>query len=146
MRTEIMLWKTIDDIQVGDFDTVSKTISEADIYLFAGITGDFNPAHVDEEYAKTTVFKRRIAHGMLTAGLISHVLGMKLPGPGAIYLQQQMRFLAPVYIGDTITARAEVVEVIPEKKRIRMRTTCTNQAGETVLDGEALMSPWRKKG
>lgn len=139
-----MTGKTIEDLSIGEFATVSKTISETDIYLFAGITGDFNPAHVDEEYAKTTVFKRRIAHGMLTAGLISHILGMKLPGPGAIYLQQQVRFLAPVFVGDTITARAEVIEIISEKKRVRMRTTCTNQAGETVLDGEALMSPWRK--
>lgn len=140
----MMTGKTIEDLSIGEFATVSKTISETDIYLFAGITGDFNPAHVDEEYAKTTVFKRRIAHGMLTAGLISHILGMKLPGPGAIYLQQQVRFLAPVFVGDTITARAEVIEIISEKKRVRMRTTCTNQAGETVLDGEALMSPWRK--
>jgi len=139
-----MTGKTIEDLSVGEFATVSKTITETDIYLFAGITGDFNPAHVDEEYAKTTVFKRRIAHGMLTAGLISHVLGMKLPGPGAVYLKQEVRFLAPVFVGDTITARAEIIEIVSDKKRVRMRTTCTNQAGETVLDGEALMSPWRK--
>jgi 3-hydroxybutyryl-CoA dehydratase len=140
----MMTGKTIEDLSVGEFATVSKTITETDIYLFAGITGDFNPAHLDEEYAKTTVFKRRIAHGMLTAGLISHVLGMKLPGPGAVYLKQEVRFLAPVFVGDTITARAEIIEIISEKKRVRMRTTCTNQAGVTVLDGEALMSPWRK--
>lgn len=139
-----MLGKTIDEMRVGESATFSKTISETDVYLFAGITGDFNPAHVDEEYARTTAFKGRIAHGMLTAGLISHILGMKLPGPGAIYVQQELRFLAPVHIGDTITARAEVVELIPEKKLVRMRTTCSNQEGVTVLDGEAVMSPRRK--
>jgi 3-hydroxybutyryl-CoA dehydratase len=139
-----MLGKTIDEIQVGDFDTFSKTISETDVYLFAGITGDFNPAHVDEEYARKTAFKGRIAHGMLTAGLISHILGMKLPGPGCIYVQQELRFLAPVHIGDTITARAEVTEILADKKLVKMKTTCTNQSGTTVLDGEAVMSPRRK--
>lgn len=136
--------KTIEDLSVGEAATVSKTITETDIYLFAGITGDFNPVHVDEEYANTTVFKRRIAHGMLTAGLISHVLGMKLPGPGAIYLKQEVRFLAPVHIGDTVTARAEITQIIREKNRVVMRTTCTNQAGVMVLEGEAVMSPWKK--
>ena len=136
--------KTIEELHVGQSAEVSKTITETDIYLFAGITGDFNTVHVNEEYAKTTVFKRRIAHGMLTAGLISHVLGMKLPGPGAVYLKQEVRFLAPVHAGDTITARAEIMEVITGKNRVVMRTTCTNQAGVTVLEGEAVMSPWKK--
>ncbi len=139
-----MQGKTIEDLSIGESATVSKTISETDVYLFAGITGDFNPAHVDEEYARKTAFKGRIAHGMLTAGLISHILGMKLPGPGSIYVQQELRFLAPVRIGDTITARAEVTEIMADKKLVRMRTTCTNQNGVMVLDGEAVMSPWRR--
>ncbi|MCU0586578.1 MAG: MaoC family dehydratase [Syntrophobacteraceae bacterium] len=139
----MMLGRTLDELSLGDAATFSKTISETDVYLFAGITGDFNPAHVDEEYARQTAFKGRIAHGMLTAGLISHILGMKLPGPGAIYVRQELRFLAPVRIGDTITARAEVIEIMAERKLVRMRTTCTNQGGTLVLDGEAVLSPRR---
>jgi 3-hydroxybutyryl-CoA dehydratase len=115
----------------------TKTITDADIVLYAGITGDFNPVHVDAEAAAKSRFGGRIAHGMLSAGLISAVLGMKLPGPGAIYLGQTLRFTKPVRIGDTITARAEVVEVIAAKKRARLTTTCVNGAGETVIEGEA---------
>ena len=136
-----MIGKTIQELQVGDTAQFSKTISETDVYLFAGITGDFNPAHVDEEYAKNTFFKTRIVHGILTAGLISTVLGTKLPGPGVIYMGQELKFLAPVRIGDTITAHAEVVEIIEEKNRVRLKTFCVNQEGATVLDGKALVSP-----
>ena len=103
--------KTIDELKVGDSAQRSKTVSETDIYLFAGITGDFNPAHVNEEYARGTFFGTRIAHGMLTAGFISAVLGCQLPGPGAVYLRQEVSFLGPVKIGDTITARVEVTEI-----------------------------------
>lgn len=135
--------KTIDELKVGDSAQLSKTVSETDIYLFAGITGDFNPAHVDEEYARGTFFGTRIAHGMLTAGFISAVLGCQLPGPGAVYLRQEVSFLGPVKIGDTVTARAEVVEIDAAKGRVRLLTTCDNQDGRRVLTGEAVVSPRR---
>ncbi|MDD3733048.1 MAG: MaoC family dehydratase [candidate division Zixibacteria bacterium] len=133
------------ELKVGDRAEVSKTISETDIYLFAGITGDMNPAHVNEEYAKGTAFGKRIAHGMLVCGLISNVLGNYLPGHGTIYMRQSVTFLAPVYMGDTITARVEVIEKRDEKKRVLLKTSCMNQKGEVVIDGEALVSPPRKQ-
>lgn len=139
-----MQGKTIDELEVGQSARFSKTISESDVYLYAGITGDFNPAHINEVYAEKTAFKSRIAHGMLTAGLISKVLGTDLPGPGTIYLQQSLSFKAPVAIGDTITATVEVIEIDTEKKRVRLKTACTNQHGALVLDGEAVISPPRK--
>ena len=136
-----MIGKTIEELQIGNAAEFTKTISESDIYLFAGVTGDLNPAHINEEYAKKTFFKTRIAHGMLLAGFISAVLGNKLPGPGTVYIKQELNFLAPVHIGDTITSRAELTEIIPEKNRARFKTTCLNQDGEPVLDGEATVSP-----
>lgn len=138
-----MIGKTFDELSVGQSARFSKTISEADIYLYAGISGDFNPAHVNEEYAATTFFKTRIAHGMLTASFISTLVGTILPGPGSIYMSQTLQFLAPVKIGDTVTAIAEVAEIIADKKRVRLKTWCVNQKGTTVLDGEALVSPPR---
>ncbi|WP_297209909.1 MaoC family dehydratase [uncultured Flavonifractor sp.] len=122
---------------VGQKASVSRTISESDVYLFAGVTGDLNPAHTNEEYAKTTHFKTRIAHGMLSAGLISAVLGMHLPGPGTIYTGQTLKFLAPVHIGDTITATAEIKSLDLERNRVVLTTTCANQEGTVVLTGEA---------
>jgi len=139
-----MVGKTIDELTVGQFASFSKTISESDVYLFAGITGDLNPAHVDEEYAKGTYFKTRIAHGMLTASFISTIIGTLLPGPGSIYLGQEVKFLAPVRFGDTITATAEVDEIIADKKQIRLKTYCTNQDGTVVVDGQAIVSPPRR--
>lgn len=136
--------KTIDELSVGQTASFTKTISETDVYMFAGITGDFNPAHINETYAQNTAFKTRIAHGMLSAGLISNVLGNQLPGPGTIYMQQQLNFRAPVTIGDTITATVEIIEVIMDKKRVRLKTYCTNQNQVVVLDGEAMISPPRK--
>ena len=136
-----MIGKTIGELKIGDTAEFAKTVSESDIYLYAGITGDLNPAHINEDYAKNTFFKTRIAHGMLSAGFISTVIGTKLPGTGSIYVKQDLRFLAPVRIGDTITARVEVVEIIAEKKRVRLKTTCINQEGIQVLDGEAVVSP-----
>ena len=136
-----MIGKTIDQVHVGDSAEFAKTISESDIYLYAGITGDFNPAHINEAYAQKTFFKTRIAHGMLLAGLISTVGGTMLPGPGAIYVRQELDFLAPVHIGDTITARVEVTEIMADKNRIKLRTTCANQDGKLVLDGMAILSP-----
>jgi 3-hydroxybutyryl-CoA dehydratase len=137
--------KTIEQIKVGDTAYFSKTVSESDVYLYAGITGDLNPAHINEAHAKNTFFKTRIAHGMLTAGFISNILGMQLPGPGTIYMRQSLNFLAPVRFGDTITAKAEVVELIAEKNRVRLKTTCTNQEGTVVLDGEAMVIPPKAK-
>jgi 3-hydroxybutyryl-CoA dehydratase len=138
-----MTGKTFDEIEVGDSDKFSKTVTDSDIYLFAGVSGDVNPAHIDEEYAKGTFFKTRIAHGILSAGFISAVIGTRLPGPGSVYMQQTLSFLAPVHIGDTITATATVIEKIEQKKRVRLKTVCTNQDGVTTLEGEALVSPPR---
>jgi len=138
-----MTGKTYDQLSIGDSDRFSKTVTDADIYLFAGVTGDLNPAHIDEAYAQGTFFKTRIAHGMLSAGFISAVIGMRLPGPGTVYMQQSLNFLAPVRIGDTVTASAEVIEKIDEKKRVRLKTVCVNQDGVEVLSGEALVSPPR---
>lgn len=132
--------KTIDQLTVGDTAEFAKTVSESDIYLYAGITGDFNPAHVNEAYAADTFFKTRIAHGMLTAGFVSAVIANHLPGPGTTHLNQELTFLAPVRIGDTITTRVEVLETMG-KNRVRLKTSCTNQDGTVVLDGEALVSP-----
>lgn len=136
-----MIGKTISELRVGDSAEFAKTVSEADIYMYAGVTGDFNPAHIDDVYAQKTFFKTRIAHGMLLGGFISAVLANQLPGPGTIYLKQELSFLAPVRIGDTITARVEVLEIIPEKNQVRLKTICTNQDGKQVVDGTSLMSP-----
>ncbi len=138
-----MIGRTFDQLEVGDSSEFSKTISEADVYLYAGISGDLNPAHINEVYAQGTFFKNRIAHGMLTAGFISAVIGMQLPGPGTIYMGQSLEFLAPVRIGDTVTARVEVLEKIDDKKRVRLETTCINQDGTKLISGEALVSPPR---
>lgn len=125
-------------IEPGQAAEFSKTVTEADVVLFAGVTGDFNPAHVDEAWAAASRFGGRIAHGMLSASFISTVLAMKLPGPGTIYLEQTLRFTAPVRIGETVTARVEVVEVQP-KRRIRLTTTVNKQDGTPVVEGEALV-------
>lgn len=130
--------RTYSQISVGDKAFVEKTISESDVYLFAGITGDLNPAHVNEEAMRKTKFGGRIAHGMLSAGFISAVLGMQLPGPGSIYLSQSLNFMAPVRIGDTVRAEVEVMEKL-EKGRIRLKTTCTIQDGTLVAEGEAMV-------
>lgn len=128
----------IEDLSVGMSAVFAKTITEADIVMFSGVTGDMNPVHVNEDFAQDTIFKGRIAHGMLTASLISTVLGMKLPGPGCIYLSQDLKFLAPVRAGDTVTARAVITDIIPAKKRIVCKTTAS--IGEKVVcDGEAKM-------
>lgn len=132
---------SISQLAVGQSASVSRTISESDVYLYAGVTGDNNPAHLNEQYASGTVFGGRIAHGMLTAGLISAALGTRLPGPGAIYLGQTLRFLAPVRFGDTITATVTVRELKQEKNRAILETTCINQDGKVVVTGEAVISP-----
>ncbi len=126
--------------QVGDRASFRKTISEADVVLFAGVSGDTNPLHLDAEYARKTRFGARIAHGILTAGLISTVIGTRLPGTGAVYLAQSLQFLKPVYLGDTVTATAVVREVRDRddgSQVLTLETVCVNQRGERVLEGEA---------
>jgi len=125
--------------RVGDRASFSKTVTETDVVLFAGLTGDLNHIHIDATAAAESFFKRRVAHGMLIAGLISTVLGTRLPGPGTIYLRQDLKFMAPVFIGDTVTATVQVTRVIDDKRRVVLATSCTNQDGKTVLEGEALV-------
>jgi 3-hydroxybutyryl-CoA dehydratase len=129
--------KSFEEIMVGDKASFSKTISESDIYTFAGITGDFNPVHINEVAAARGLFKKRVAHGMLSASLISTVLGTGLPGPNTIYLSQEIQFKAPVYIGDTLTAEVEVLEKDEKKNIITLRTLVVNQDGKIVVDGQA---------
>lgn len=130
-----------EELSVGQSAVFGKTVTEADIAAFAGVSGDTNPVHLNEEWAKNTMFKGRIAHGMLSAAFISTVFGTKLPGPGCIYVSQMLKFKAPVKIGDTVMARVEITALTPEKKFATFKTTCT--VGEKiVLDGEAtLMVP-----
>jgi len=132
---------TYDQLNIGDSATFTKTISEGDVYLFAGITGDLNPAHMDAVSAAEGMFKQRIAHGMLSGSFISTVIGMQLPGPGSIYVGQTLSFRAPVFFGDTLTARAEVTEKLEERKWVKLKTTVTNQDGKLVIDGEATVIP-----
>ncbi|WP_404382496.1 MaoC family dehydratase [Caenispirillum salinarum] len=132
-----------EDIEVGQKAVFAKTITEADILMFAGVSGDTNPVHLNQEYAEGTMFKGRIAHGMLSAALISTVFGTKLPGPGCIYVGQSLKFKAPVRPGDTVTAVVECTAKADEKKFCTFKTVCT-VAGKTVIDGEAtLMVPTR---
>ena len=133
--------RTIQTIQVGDSASFTKTVTESDINLYAGISGDFNPAHMDAEHAKNTMFGQRIAHGMLSAGFISNVLGNQLPGPGTIYMGQELKFVKPVYIGDTVTATVTVAERMEEKNRLKLDTVVTNQRGEAVITGTATVMP-----
>ena len=136
--------KTIDQINIGDSASFQKTISETDVYLFAGITGDYNPAHLNDIEAKNTIFGERIAHGLLSAGLISAVLGVQLPGPGTIYLGQDLKFLKPVKFGDTITAIVEVVEKNEDKNILKLNTKCINQDNKDVIIGVATVMPRKK--
>lgn len=135
--------KSIDLISIGDKASIARTIAESDVYLYAGITGDLNPAHINEEASRSGFFKGRIAHGMLTAGLISAVLGTYLPGPGSIYLSQELKFLSPVRVGDTITATVEVIEI--KEKAVKLKTYCTNQKGDIVIDGIATILPPKRR-
>lgn len=136
-----MQGKMISELKVGDTAEFTKTVTETDIALFAGITGDQNPVHMNEEWAKKTRFGGRIAHGMLAAGLLSGVVGMHLPGPGTIYVSQEIRFLAPIRIGDTITSQVTVEELLQDKNRARLKTQCLNQNGVIVVDGVAWVMP-----
>jgi acyl dehydratase len=140
-----MIGKTIVELAPGDHATLTRVIEQDDIASFIDAVGDYNPVHSDPAYAATTPFKQPIAPGIYTAGLISAVIGTQLPGPGAIYLSQSLKFVKPVKAGDTITARAEVIEVMGDRNRIRLQTVCTNQHGEEVLSGEAWVMPSRTR-
>lgn len=135
------LGKTIGEIEIGDTASFSKTISETDIYLFAGISGDFNPLHVNEEYARITPFKQRIAHAPIVTSLIAPVLGTKLPGLGTLAVEFSSRFLAPCMIGDTITARAEVIAKENKNNLVTLKMTFVNQNGSLVADGQVVVMP-----
>lgn len=139
MNLEVKKVPNYEEIQIGDKASFTKTVSESDVYQFAGITGDYNPVHINSEYANQTIFKERVAHGILTAGFISAVLGTKLPGTDTIYLSQNLDFKAPVKIGDTVTAEVEVLEKKDRKKIIRLRTIVKNQLDVIVVDGEAVV-------
>ena len=136
--------KSIDEIAMGEKASVTRTISEADVLQFADLTGDRNPVHIDEEYARQGMFGARIAHGSFTTALISGVLGMQLPGLGTIAYESRCRFRYPVYFGDTITATVEVVEKNPAKNLVKFKCSWTNQTGIVVADGEAVVMPPRK--
>ncbi|MBI5018270.1 MAG: MaoC family dehydratase [Deltaproteobacteria bacterium] len=129
------------ELSVGDKAAIVNEVRPVDLPLFAAATGDVNPIHFDQVYAESTFFKGPIAHGMLCAGFISAVIANRLPGLGTVYVSQEVKFLAPVRIRDTITAQVEVLEVDGKKNRVKLRTTCTNQAGVLVVDGEAVVSP-----
>lgn len=128
-----------EELAVGQRAELARVVSGDDVARFAEISGDTNPVHLDDAAAAASRFGARIAHGVLSAGLISAVLGTRLPGPGSIYLSQSLRFARPVYLDDTVTASVEVVELIAAKRRVRLATRCTNQHGDTVLDGEAMV-------
>jgi 3-hydroxybutyryl-CoA dehydratase len=128
----------LEDLKVGMTAVYAKTVTEADIVMFAGISGDINPVHLNHEFAAETMFEGRIAHGMLSASFISTVIGTKLPGPGAIYLSQNLKFKAPVRAGDTVQARTTITEIVPDKRRVAMRTVCT-VADKVVIEGDALI-------
>jgi acyl dehydratase len=140
-----MIGLTIDAIAVGDSAQITRRVTEEDIAGFVDAVGDYNPVHADRAYAATTVFKEPIAPGIWTAGLVSAVIGTRLPGPGAIYVSQDLQFLKPVKAGDAVSARVEVIDVQREKNRIRLRTVCTNQRAENVLVGEAVVMPSRTR-
>ncbi|MEG2936952.1 MaoC family dehydratase [Vagococcus fluvialis] len=134
---------TQETIKIGQVAEKSKRISEEDVDMFARTTGDMNPAHTDEEYAKDSLFKAKIAHGMLGAGLISAVLGMDLPGPGTIYLGQDLKFMNPIFFDDVIVAKVEVINLIDKKKFIiaELKTTVVNQDGKVLIEGIATVIP-----
>ena len=133
--------KTVEELNVGDKASFTKTVTEYDVYSFAGVSGDFNPSHTDAQWASESFFGKIIAHGVLSMGFISNVLGTQLPGPGTIYIKQKSDFIKPVYVGDTITATVEVTKKDEARNRVWLRTYCNNQRGELVVDGEAIMMP-----
>ena len=141
----VKLGKSINELVLGDKANNKKVITQKDIEMFGEITGDYNPAHFDEEYAESSMFKKKISHGMLIGSLFSKVLGMDLPGPGSIYISQTLRFRRPVYFGDEIKAEVTVTEINIEKNRVKFECIAYNQKGEKVIIGEAEMMPPIKK-
>src|SRR5690606_38688843 len=127
-----------EELHVGMTAETSRTVTDADILMFAGVSGDMNPVHMDDEFAATTMFKGRIAHGFLTVSFVSSVLGTKMPGPGAVYVSQTVRFLSPVRAGDTVVSRATVIGLLPEKRRVTLDTRCIVR-DKVVLEGEAVV-------
>ncbi|HLC23284.1 MAG TPA: MaoC family dehydratase [Dehalococcoidia bacterium] len=132
---------TLDQLSMGQTHQSKCTVTQEMVEEFAKATGDHNPIHLDESYARGTVFRARVAHGMLLAGILSGVLGMQFPGVGTIYLSQSLKFVKPVFLGDEVTWHIKVVELLKERNRARLETVCANQRGETVLTGEALVMP-----
>jgi len=141
----MMIGKSIKELKIGDNVSHKKIITEKDIEMFGEITGDYNPAHFDEDYASKTMFKKRIAHGMLIGSLFSKLLGMDLPGPGSIYISQTLRFRRPVYFGDEIKAEVVVTELNIEKNRVKFECIAYNQDNEKVVIGEAELMPPKKE-
>lgn len=133
-----------EQLGVGKTYEITITITEEMVENFARATGDYNPIHMDEDYARGTIFKMRVVHGMLHVGIISGIVGTRFPGPGTIYLAQTLKFLKPVFIGDEVTYSLKVLEDLQEKNRLRLETVCINQRDETVLTGEALVMPPNK--
>ena len=131
--------KNFEDFKVGEKASITKTFTEQDVFLFAELSGDFNPIHIDKDFAEKTFFKQRIAHGFLVGSLLSTIIGTKLPGHGTIYLSQALNFKAPVFLGDTIYAEVEIIEKITAKSRLKLKTVCCNQKGVVVIEGEALV-------
>jgi len=138
-----MKGKTIAQLKIGDFETYERTVTEADVVMFGGVSGDLNPAHFNEKYAKETMFKGRVVHGMLTASYFSTILGTLLPGPGTIYLGQDLKFTKPVRVQDTIKAVATVTEINLEKNIVKLETIATNENGDVVVRGMATVMPPR---
>ena len=133
------------EIEVGQKASLTQEITEGNVLIFAGVTGDLNPAHISEEYARQTKFKKRIAHGLLSVSLIAAALGTELPGAGSVYVSQDVKFKAPVFIGDSITAELEVIAKDVERNRITLKTICTNESGQVVIEGQAVTMPYREK-
>ena len=140
-----MIGRTIDEVAPGEHAELTRVVAEDDIAAFVDAVGDYNPVHSDVAYAATTPFREPIAPGIFTAGLVSAVIGTRLPGPGAIYVSQSLRFVKPVKAGDVITAGVVVVEVLRDRNRLRLQTVCVNQRGEEVLSGEAWVLPSRAR-
>ncbi len=132
---------SIDELSVGQRASWTKTLTEGDVLAFAGASGDNNPLHIDAEYASRTRFGKRLVHGMLVASLISTVQASRLPGPGTLYVRQELRFVAPVFIGETVTAEVEVLSVDLSRNRVRMLTRCLKEDGSLAIDGESELSP-----
>ncbi|WP_234987617.1 MaoC family dehydratase [Megasphaera vaginalis (ex Bordigoni et al. 2020)] len=144
MHREFVPERAYESIEIGETASITKTITESDVINYAGIIGDFNPLHANSEYAKTSMFEERICHGMLTASFISTLVGCGIPGKNGLYLSQEIKFVKPVKIGDTITATAEVIEKIDAKRRIIMSTIIKNQHDEVVIDGKAVAMVMKK--